>query len=139
MVYIFLKITARKCPSQDDIDRISKVTSSAPISIDEQKGSLGRKTIESLKEIELKRHLHLCQQGLYGECVNCLKSLSFIYLTVLLSGSHVIEQERQRVLALKQKVQQEVRNKWAQRKQDCSSLTSTGSEETRNRYVLTNS
>lgn len=60
-----MKITARKCPSQDDIDRISKVTASAPISIDEQKGSLGRKTIESLKEIELKRHLHLTQQGLY--------------------------------------------------------------------------
>lgn len=52
-----------KCPSQDDIDRISKVTSSAPININEEEGSLGRKTIESLKDIERKRHLHLCQQG----------------------------------------------------------------------------
>ncbi|EFA00895.1 pleckstrin homology-like domain family B member 1 isoform X2 [Tribolium castaneum] len=85
-----------KCPSQDDIDRISKVTSSAPISINEEQGSLGRKTIESLKDIERKRHLHLCQQG-----------------------SQVIEQERQRVLALKQRVQHEVRIKWAQSRQDC--------------------
>ncbi|XP_044254056.1 pleckstrin homology-like domain family B member 2 [Tribolium madens] len=85
-----------KCPSQDDIDRISKVTSSAPISINEQQGSLGRKTIESLKDIERMRHLHLCQQG-----------------------SQVIEQERQRVLALKQRVQHEVRIKWAQSRQDC--------------------
>ncbi|KAJ8967448.1 hypothetical protein NQ317_018305, partial [Molorchus minor] len=74
----------KKFPSQDDIDRISKVTSSAPINIDEGHGFLGRKTIESLKEIERNRHLHLCQQG-----------------------SQVIEQERQRVEALKQRVQQE--------------------------------
>lgn len=52
-----------KFPSQDDIDRISKVTSSAPINIENERGSLGRKTIESLKDIERKRHLHLCQQG----------------------------------------------------------------------------
>lgn len=65
MNFFSLKITARKFPSQDDIDRISKVAANAPISIDEQKGSLGRKTIESLKEIELKRHQHLCQRGLY--------------------------------------------------------------------------
>lgn len=52
-----------KFPSQDDIDRISKVTSSAPINIESERGSLGRKTIESLKDIERKRHLHLCQQG----------------------------------------------------------------------------
>ncbi|KAJ8919696.1 hypothetical protein NQ315_006224, partial [Exocentrus adspersus] len=100
---------AKKFPSQDDIDRISKVTSNAPISIDEGQGSLGRKTIESLKEIERKRHLHLCQQG-----------------------SQVIEQERQRVQALKERVQQEVKSKWAQRLQDCSSLNSSGSEDIRN-------
>lgn len=53
-----------KCPSQDDIDRISKVTSDAPINIEEGRGSLGRKTIESLKEIERNRHIHLAQQGI---------------------------------------------------------------------------
>lgn len=134
-----MKITARKCPSQDDIDRISKVTASAPISIDEQKGSLGRKTIESLKEIELKRQLHLTQQGLYTW--KHLQNFFFYFCVIILlrilncffAGSQVIEQERQRVQALKEKVQQEVRIKWAQRKQDCSSLTSTGSEETRDR------
>lgn len=55
-------ITERKFPSQDDIDRISRVTSDAPI-INEGLDSLGRKTIESLKEIERNRHIHLCQQG----------------------------------------------------------------------------
>ncbi|KAJ8940967.1 hypothetical protein NQ318_010368 [Aromia moschata] len=40
---------AKSFPVKDDIDRISKVTSSAPINIDEGQGSLGRKTIESLK------------------------------------------------------------------------------------------
>ncbi|XP_063920818.1 pleckstrin homology-like domain family B member 1 isoform X2 [Zophobas morio] len=97
-----------KCPSQDDIDRISKVTSSAPININQEQGSLGRKTIESLKDIERKRHIHLCQQG-----------------------SQVIEQERQRVLALKQRVQHEVRTKWAQNRQDCNSMDSSESEERR--------
>lgn len=53
-----------KCPSQDDIDRISKVTSDAPINIEDGRGSLGRKTIESLKEIERNRQLHLAQQGM---------------------------------------------------------------------------
>ncbi|CAG9816070.1 unnamed protein product [Phaedon cochleariae] len=95
----------KKFPSQDDIDRISKVTLDAPINIDEGHGSLGRKTIESLKEIERIRHLHLCQQG-----------------------SQVIEQERQRVNALKQRVQEEVKSKWAQRVQ----VNSSESEETRN-------
>ncbi|RZC32272.1 pleckstrin -likey-like domain family B member 1, partial [Asbolus verrucosus] len=97
-----------KYPSQDDIDRISKVTSNAPININEEQGSLGRKTIESLKDIERKRHLHLCQQG-----------------------SQVIEQERQRVLALKQRVQHEVRTKWAQNRQDCNSVDSSESGEGR--------
>lgn len=51
----------------------------------------------------------------------------------LFSGGLVIENERMRVLALKQRVQQEVRVKWAQRSQDCNSLNSTGSEDTQNR------
>lgn len=58
----YLYITAKKFPSQDDIDRISKVTSDSPI-IEEGRGSLGRKALESLKEIERYRQLHLCQQG----------------------------------------------------------------------------
>lgn len=59
----FDESVAKKCPSQDDIDRISKVTSNAPINFEEGRGSLGKKTIESLKEIERNRHLHLAQQG----------------------------------------------------------------------------
>lgn len=39
------------------------MTSNAPMNIDEGRGSLGKKTIESLREIELKRKLHLAQQG----------------------------------------------------------------------------
>lgn len=50
-------------PSQDDIDRISKVTSTAPINIEDGNRSLGRKAIESLKEIEQIRRIHLVQQG----------------------------------------------------------------------------
>lgn len=95
-------VVAKKFPSQDDIVRISKVTSDAPI-IEEGHGSLGRKTIESLKEIERNRHLHLCQQG-----------------------SQVIEQERKRVLALKQKVQEEAKSEWEQQRQD--SVISSGSD-----------
>lgn len=77
-----------RVPSQDDIDRISKVTSDAPIKL----GALGTKTAEAFREIEWNRRLHLCKQG-----------------------SQVIEDERQRVAALKQQAQQEVRKKWAQR------------------------
>lgn len=60
----FNESISRKCPSQDDIDRISKVTSNAPINFEEGRGSLGKKTIESLKEIERNRQLHLAQQGM---------------------------------------------------------------------------
>ncbi|XP_060519202.1 pleckstrin homology-like domain family B member 1 isoform X2 [Cylas formicarius] len=104
-----LECAAKKFPSQDDIDRISKVTSDAPII--EGRQSLGKKTIESLKEIERIRHLHLCEQG-----------------------SQVIEQERQRVLALKQRVQEEVKSKWAeQQERDRSSSISSESNRTPNR------
>ncbi|XP_066148266.1 pleckstrin homology-like domain family B member 1 isoform X1 [Euwallacea fornicatus] len=95
-----LEDVAKKFPSQDDIDRISKVTSNAPI-IGEDRSSLGKKAIESLKEIERNRHLHLCQQG-----------------------SQVIEQERQRVLALKQRVQEEVKSQWEQQRQDSLRISS---------------
>ncbi|KAF5299690.1 hypothetical protein FQA39_LY11485 [Lamprigera yunnana] len=107
--FILEDCLAKRSPSQDDIDRISKVTSSAPMNIEDERGSLGRKTIESLKEIERNRQLHLVQQG-----------------------SQVIEEERRRVLALKQRAQDEVRTQWAQRQQDCCSFTSTGSDDIQN-------
>lgn len=49
--------------SQDDLDRISRITSDAPMDVGKS-ASLNRKTIESLKEIERNRHLHLAMQGL---------------------------------------------------------------------------
>lgn len=49
----------KRVPSQDDIDRICKVTSDAPISM--QGASF--KVIESIKEIERNRQLLLTQQG----------------------------------------------------------------------------
>lgn len=52
---------AEKKQSQDDIERISKVTSGAPIEM--SSNSLGRRTIASLQEIERNRQLHLAKQG----------------------------------------------------------------------------
>ncbi|KAG8236704.1 hypothetical protein J437_LFUL017159 [Ladona fulva] len=74
--------------SQDDLDRISRVTSGAPIDVSNG-GSLGRRTLESLKTIERNRQIHLVQQG-----------------------SQVIEEERRRVEELKRRAQDEVRAKW---------------------------
>ena len=54
-------VSHTKQSSQDDLDRISRVTSDAPIEI--ATGSLGRRTLESLQEIERNRHRHLAQQG----------------------------------------------------------------------------
>lgn len=51
----------KRSPSREDFDRISRVTTDSPI-VNNQ-GSLGRKTIESLKEIERNRQLHLAKQG----------------------------------------------------------------------------
>jgi len=51
----------KRSPSREDFDRISRVTNDSPI-VNNQ-GSLGRKTIESLKEIERNRQLHLAKQG----------------------------------------------------------------------------
>lgn len=52
----------KRVPSQDDIDRICKVTSDAPISTD----GASYKVIESIKEIERNRQLLLAQQGTSG-------------------------------------------------------------------------
>lgn len=49
----------KRVPSQDDIDRISKVTINAPISTQ----GASYKVIESIKEIERNRQLLLTQQG----------------------------------------------------------------------------
>lgn len=50
----------KRVPSQDDIDRICKVTSDAPISTQ----GASDKVIESIREIERNRQLLLAQQGL---------------------------------------------------------------------------
>lgn len=71
-----------RVPSQDDIDRISKVTSDAPISTQ----GASYKLMESIKEIERHRQLLLAQQG-----------------------SHVIEHERQKMNELKKKSHDEAR------------------------------
>lgn len=71
-----------RVPSQDDIDRISKVTSDAPISMQ----GASYKVKESIREIERNRQLLLTQQG-----------------------SHVIEHERQKMNELKKKSHDEAR------------------------------
>lgn len=55
----------KRVPSQDDIDRICKVTTNAPIST--QGASF--KVIESIREIERNRQLLLTQQGMYVSTV----------------------------------------------------------------------
>ncbi|XP_054006491.1 homeobox protein 2-like isoform X3 [Hylaeus anthracinus] len=99
----------KRSPSREDFDRISRVTTDAPI-VNNQ-GSLGRKTIESLKEIERNRQLHLAKQG-----------------------SQVISEERRRVEELKRRVQDEVRSQWEERKMNCTSFNSVESGEESSSY-----
>lgn len=99
----------KRSPSREDFDRISKVTHNSPI-VNSQ-GSLGRKTIESLKEIERNRQLHLAKQG-----------------------SQVISEERRRVEELKRRVQDEVRSQWEERKMNCASFNSVESGEESSNY-----
>lgn len=63
----YQKITdSGKIPSQDDIDRISKVTIDAPIlPSDTDVNTLGKRTLDSLMEIERKRIEMLEEKGLY--------------------------------------------------------------------------
>lgn len=63
----FNKITdTNKVPSQDDIDRISKVTTDAPIlPSDTDMNSLGKRTLDSLMEVERKRLEMLEEQGMW--------------------------------------------------------------------------
>ncbi|XP_047508747.1 major antigen isoform X1 [Pieris napi] len=90
----FQKITdSGKIPSQDDIDRISKVTMDAPIfSSDTDMNSLGKKTFDSLMEIERKRIEMLEEQG-----------------------CQVIENEREKIEELKRKAQDETKKLWHER------------------------
>ncbi|XP_020286149.1 pleckstrin homology-like domain family B member 2 isoform X2 [Pseudomyrmex gracilis] len=99
----------KRSPSREDFDRISRVTNDSPI-VNNQ-GSLGRKTIESLKEIERNRQLHLAKQG-----------------------SQVISEERRRVEELKRRVQDEVRSQWEERKLNCTSFNSVESGEESSSY-----
>lgn len=64
----------KRVPSQDDIDRICKVTLDAPISTQ----GASYKVIESIKEIERNRQLLLAQQGNIGifHLTHCYISLS---------------------------------------------------------------
>ncbi|XP_045781244.1 uncharacterized protein LOC123878179 isoform X2 [Maniola jurtina] len=90
----FHKITdSGKIPSQDDIDRISKVTMDAPIlASDADVSSLGRRTLDSLMEIERKRMEMLEEKG-----------------------CQVIEDEREKISELKKRVQNETKKLWDQR------------------------
>lgn len=72
-----------KVPSQDDIDRISKVTLDAPIlSSDTDVNSLGRRTLDSLKELEKKRMEMLEEQGMYYTCFHILTSFLIIIILI---------------------------------------------------------
>lgn len=82
-----------KIPSQDDIDRISKVTIDAPIlPSDADMNSLGKRTLDSLMEIERKRFEMLEEQG-----------------------CQVIENEREKISELKRRAQDETKKLWDQK------------------------
>ncbi|XP_050680201.1 pleckstrin homology-like domain family B member 2 isoform X1 [Leptidea sinapis] len=89
------KITdSGRLPSQDDIDRISRVTMDAPIfSSDTDMNSLGKKTLDSLMEIERKRMEMLEEQG-----------------------CQVIENEREKIEELKRRAQTETKKLWDERR-----------------------
>nr|XP_049707780.1 repetitive organellar protein isoform X1 [Helicoverpa armigera] len=90
----FQKMTdTNKIPSQDDIDRISKVTIDAPIlPSDTDMNSLGKRTLDSLMEVERKRLEMLEEQG-----------------------CQVIENEREKISELKRRVQDETKKLWDQK------------------------
>lgn len=81
----------RRAPSQDDIDRISKITTDSPISMQ----GASYKVKESIKEIERNRQILLAQQG-----------------------SHVIEHERQKINELKKRCHDEARAQYLQLQND---------------------
>lgn len=79
----------KRMPSQDDIDRISKIQLDAPITTTQ---GASYKVKESIKEIERNRQLLLAQQG-----------------------THVIEHERQKMSDLKKKSHDEARAQYMQK------------------------
>ncbi|XP_049882029.1 227 kDa spindle- and centromere-associated protein isoform X2 [Pectinophora gossypiella] len=90
-----------KIPSQDDIDRISKVTIDAPLlSSDTDMSSLGKRTLDSLMEIEKKRMEMLEEQG-----------------------CQVIENEREKISELKRRAQDETKKLWDQKSREQSKST----------------
>ncbi|XP_052743187.1 pleckstrin homology-like domain family B member 2 [Bicyclus anynana] len=93
----FHKMTdSGKIPSQDDIDRISKVTMDAPIlSSDTDVNSLGKRTLDSLMEIERKRMEMLEEKG-----------------------CQMIENQREKISELKRRVQDETKKLWDQRNKE---------------------
>ncbi|XP_050425692.1 pleckstrin homology-like domain family B member 1 [Adelges cooleyi] len=96
--------------SQEDLDRISKITLDTPL-LELNNVLMGRRTLASLQEIEKNRQIHLAKQG-----------------------SIVIEEARKRVKELKQKVQNEVIAQWEdeqikQRNLNHNSLNSIASED----------
>ncbi|XP_061395837.1 dual specificity protein kinase splA-like, partial [Musca vetustissima] len=94
----------KRVPSQDDIDRISKVTSDAPISSNKEGAST--KIFDSIKEIERNRQLLLAQQG-----------------------HHVIEHERQKMNDLKKRSHSEARAQYLSMVNRKSDDCMTNSEE----------
>jgi len=134
----------KRSPSREDFDRISRVTNDSPI-VNNQ-GSLGRKTIESLREIERNRQLHLAKQGAYRSATRRIfmpmkqrvpetrakegENVSRCFFP----GSQVISEERRRVEELKRRVQDEVRSQWEERKMNCASFNSVESGEESSSY-----
>lgn len=85
----------KRVASQDDIDRISKITNNSPL-VSSQGAS--DKVKESIKEIEKNRQLLLAQQG-----------------------SHLIEFEKRKVEELKKRSQDEARAKYLEQQQSWTS------------------
>ncbi|XP_050528510.1 pleckstrin homology-like domain family B member 1 [Daktulosphaira vitifoliae] len=107
-----LEISSDK-QSQEDLDRISKITLDTPL-FELNNALLGQRTRASLQEIEKNRQIHLAKQG-----------------------SIVIEEARKRVKELKKKAQNEVIAQWEdeqikQRNMNNNSLNSVASEDCSN-------
>lgn len=68
--------------SREDFHRIMKVAADSPIIVvsNGDQGSLGRKTLESFKEIEKNRRLHLAKQGRLNAFARLIEFISAFYL-----------------------------------------------------------
>lgn len=81
----FAKIAdTTKIPSQDDIDRISKVTIDAPIlPSDTDVNSLGKRTLDSLMEVERKRLEMLEEQGMCDSALIFMLGIDYKIIQVV--------------------------------------------------------